>query len=119
VKEILKELLKKEENILFGYLFGSFATSNAKKTSDVDVALYFKEYSLDNHLDISLKISKATKRECDLVVLNNAKNLYLLEEIITKGILLKDDKEKREMFEVVKHHDYLDFVEFKRMLNAS
>ena len=67
MKEILEKLLKKEENILFVYLFGSFATL------------------------------KATKRECDLVVLNNAKNLYLLEEIITKGILLKDDKEKREL----------------------
>ena len=117
--KILQNILKKEDKIVFGYLFGSFAEESYHDGSDVDIALYFQDYNLDLHLDISLKISKALQRECDLVVLNKIKNLYLVENIISKGILLKDDNDKRVEFELQMHHDYIDFVEFKKVLNAS
>ena len=79
--------------------------------------MYFKDYDFNKHLELMSKISKITQKDTDLVVLNKAKNLYLLEDIISKGILLKDS-EKRIDFELRKHHEYLDYIEFKKRIDA-
>jgi len=113
----LKEVLQNNSNISFAYLFGSYADETFTDRSDVDVAVYFKDYDFNKHLELMSKISKITQKDTDLVVLNKAKNLYLLEDIISKGILLKDS-EKRIDFELRKHHEYLDYIEFKKRIDA-
>jgi len=113
----LKEVLQNYSNISFAYLFGSYADETFTDRSDVDVAVYFKDYDFNKHLELMSKISKITQKDTDLVVLNKAKNLYLLEDIISKGILLKDS-EKRIDFELRKHHEYLDYIEFKKRIDA-
>jgi len=116
--DLVKKVLLSDSNVEFAYLFGSYADKSFTDRSDVDVAVYFKNYNLDTHLEIMYKISKATTKDTDLVVLNKAKNLYLLEDIISKGILLKDS-EKRIDFELRKHHEYLDYIEFKKRIDAA
>ncbi len=44
--------------------------------------------------------------------------MYLLEAIITKGIVLKDADE-RALFEVEKNHAIIDFKNFKRYIDAA
>ena len=115
----VKLILQNDANVEFAYIFGSYADNTFTDRSDVDVAVYFKEYNFDIHLALSFKISQITTKDTDLVVLNKAKNLYLLEDIIQKGILLKDDEDKRIDFELLKHHQFIDFIEFKKRIYAA
>jgi len=118
LKEIQQSLIKElqdDANIEFAYLFGSFADGSFNDRSDVDLALYLKKVDFDTQLKISFELSKVLKKDVDLVVLNKAKNLYLLDDIIQKGIVIKDS-DKRVDFELRKHHQFLDFVEFKKRI---
>jgi uncharacterized protein len=108
--EAAKAFLVGERKVKFAYLFGSLACGNAGPLSDIDLAVY-----LDGRLDLfnsRLKImdalSRAIKTEkFDLIVLNNAP-LVLKHEVIRDGILLKDDRSRRVMFESQALREYLD-----------
>jgi predicted nucleotidyltransferase len=118
LKDIQQSLIKElqsDTNVEFAYLFGSFADGSFNDRSDVDLALYLKKVDFDTQLKISFELSKVLKKDVDLVVLNKAKNLYLLDDIIQKGIVIKDS-DKRVDFELRKHHQFLDFVEFKKRI---
>ena len=117
-KQIAKKILEKNSNVKFAYLFGSYADNSYNERSDIDIALYLDDYSFDKQLSISFDLSHALKKNVDLVVLNSAKNLYLLDDILQKGILLKDG-EKRVEFELKKHHQILDYKEFKKSIDAA
>lgn len=118
---IEKELITyfdKISNVEFAYLFGSYSKGDYNATSDVDIALYMNDFSLDTRLQINYELSKLLKKEVDLVILNEMKNLYLLESIFHNNILLKNS-EKRLDFELLKEHDILDFKAFKKAMNAA
>ncbi|MEA1891242.1 MAG: nucleotidyltransferase domain-containing protein [Campylobacterota bacterium] len=118
IEELLREKLRDISNVKFAYLFGSYADGSFHDRSDVDVAVYLDDDSFDEQLRVSYELSKVVEKEVDLVLLNSVKNLYLCEDIITKGILLKD-AEKRIDFELRKHHQYLDYIEFKKRIDAA
>jgi predicted nucleotidyltransferase len=106
------------DNIVFAYLFGSYVKGTQSESSDVDIALYLKDSSLDSKLQTSYELSKLLKKDVDLVVVNEVKNIYLLEDIIYNSIVLKDS-ESRFDFELSRQHDILDFKEFKRMMDVA
>ena len=118
IQDILKSELKKFDNVLFGYLFGSYSKSEQTNRSDIDIALYLKDTSLDSQLQLTYEFSKILKKEIDLVVLNNVKNIYLLDNIFKESILIKDD-EYRIDFELIKEHDILDYKAFKKYIDAA
>jgi predicted nucleotidyltransferase len=114
----IKEYIQDNTTIIFGYLFGSYANGTYTSSSDVDVALYLSDLSLDNRLQINYELSKLLKKDVDLVVLNEVKNIYLLENILSESLVIKES-EQRFDFELVKQHDILDYKEFKRMIDAA
>ena len=116
--EKLKNFLENDTNILFAYLFGSFAKGEEHVRSDVDIAVYFKEESFDEQLRVIYELSKLVKRDVDLVVLNSSKNLLLAEDILREGINLKSS-ELQEDYELKKWHEILDYRAFKRRLNVA
>ena len=118
MKSLLKDLLGKDPNVKFAYLFGSYAEGSMHEKSDVDLAIFFHDDSLENRLTLHHAIQKALKKEIDLVDLNCIKNLYLLESILRHGILLKDH-EDRPFYEVQKLHDIIDFKVFQNMIRAA
>lgn len=116
--ENLRQALASEVTILFAYLFGSFASGEATPLSDVDIAVYpVKKLSLDGRLGIIQRLSKETKLEnLDATFLDRLDNLYLLNEIIERGVLLLDrDRDQRELFEVMAHHRLLDFQHQRKL----
>jgi len=115
---LLSEGLEKEEEVLFAYLFGSMATDKAGPNSDIDIAVYLKNDSLDTQLRLITGLSKLTGGEVDLLILNRVKNLYLLDEIFRSNHLLKDH-DLRIDFEVRKEHEILDFKAHKRRIYAA
>jgi len=118
VKKLLKEKLQEMTNVEFAYLFGSYTDGSFTQRSDVDVAVYLSDVSFDEQLSVSFELSRILKKDVDLVVLNSTKNLYLFNSIFKKGILLKDSKKRLE-YELRKHHQFLDFLEFKKRIHAA
>lgn len=116
--EQIKEYLHNNKTVFFGYLFGSFANDTYNSRSDVDIALYMTDLSFDNKLQINYELSKLLRKDVDLVVLNEVKNIYLLEDILSHSVVVKENNRRLD-FELVKEHDILDYKEFKRMINAA
>lgn len=114
----IEVFLSNKENVVFGYLFGSYATGSQTSNSDVDLALYLKDKSLDAVLEITYRLSKLLKKEVDITLLNSVKDMYILEEIFKDGMLVKDNAYRKE-FEVIKQHDILDYKSFRKMIDAA
>ena len=116
--DTLKRILADDENVIFAYLFGSRARGDESSRSDVDVAVYLREMSLDKRLKLHHALQKELKREVDLLVLNETRNIYLLESVLNEGILIKDAPMRPE-FEVDTHLAILDFKAFRRYIDAA
>jgi uncharacterized protein len=118
----IKDIVKDIKEVEFAYLFGSYATSSNTTNSDIDIAIFVKEgvSLLDTHLSVHHKLEIQLKKEIDIVVLNSAKNFYLLKDILNQGIIIKDSNdEKREMYEIYKMHEILDYLELQRSLDVA
>ncbi len=118
MKEIIKRILEADNSVLFGYLFGSYAKGEATPRSDVDIAVYLDNTSLDARLSLHHTLQKALKKEVDLVVLNTTRNIYLLESVIYHGVLLKDHEIRTE-YEVETQHKIIDFKVFRQIIDAA
>ncbi len=103
-----------EKRLLFAYLFGSTVRGNGP-SSDIDIAVYFTkgtpELYFDEKLSLHADLCRALKRsDVDVVVLNNAVNIVLLDEIVRTGLVLVDrDPVARTDFELKILHQALDF----------
>jgi hypothetical protein len=108
--KVLQRFFASDRKIKFAYLFGSFARKDVGPLSDVDIAVY-----LDDGVDYfkyRLKLieglAKILRTEnFDLVMLNDAPSV-LKYEIVRNGIVLKDDRAKRVIFETRVLYEYLD-----------
>ena len=95
IKEIVDHLiniLMDFDNVVFAYLYGSFARGEYHKFSDIDVAIYQKKHDTEEYLGILASIN-IEGREIDLRILNNASPFFRYK-VIKEGILLfcKDKK---------------------------
>ena len=106
--------------ILFAYLFGSIARGEAARGSDLDLAVYFADnrpqFQRKLKVDLYMTLSRLLKKDdIDIVVLNTASNLMLLDEILRQGIVLLDtDPVLREEFELRTLHRAMDFREQRK-----
>ena len=120
LKDILSQIMSESQNILFAYLFGSHITGMITESSDLDVAVYLdkKHVDIDDYLSLHSALSRALKNDkIDLIILNNAKNLILLDSIVRHGILVIDkDKDQREEFELRILHSAIDFREQRKAI---
>jgi len=113
----LKAILSGQvEQVIFAYLFGSHSrATDAYRPRDIDLAVYFEERNGVSYLEAKLNLYSVLNRalninDIDILVMNTARNLVLLEEIIRNGILLIDkDRDLRENFEHRILHLALDF----------
>lgn len=118
INNIFTPLFEKyKDHVVFAYLFGSAATGNESKLSDVDIAIFIREGKGESCADIKLSlyadICRVLKRnDVDVLVLNTATNIILLDEIIRDGIVLFDrDPDLRKEFEYKVLHEAIDFKE--------
>ncbi len=115
VNSIIPVLCKYEQDILFAYLFGSSVHGDVIPSGDVDIAVFFAHGSPESYfaakLSLHADLCRALKRnDVDVVVLNTATNIMLLDEITRTGIVLYDrDPDTRMDFEVGILHRAIDF----------
>lgn len=119
LKNIKKTLLpvfeSYEAQVVFSYLFGSAAREDMSHLSDIDIAVYFSEEKNRDFFDLKLSLHADICRvlgrnDVDMVVLNTAGNLILLDDIIRNGTVLYDrEMGVREAYEVRTLHQAIDF----------
>jgi predicted nucleotidyltransferase len=116
LKDSLKCVCKKYPDIVFAYLFGSYATGEQTAMSDIDLAIYLKsesEFNFNKLLLFHGDCCRALKRnDVDVLVLNTAKNLILLQDIILTGkIIYNANQTILDDFELRTLHAVHDFRE--------
>jgi len=97
---VLKEVLEKDEDVLFAYLYGSHVYGFAHLESDVDIALYLKHSDIKGFIEKEKKLTSILVTELhtdkiDLRILN-VSPILLQYEILKEGIpiLIRDESEK-------------------------
>ena len=114
VQQKVKTIIYAHDEIIFGYVFGSFAEK--EDYQDIDLAVYLDENhprvanNLFYDLELSSEIEKRIKIPVDIIILNRASDSIVYR--VSKGILLKDTSEElRTEFILFRWKKYLDFRE--------
>ncbi|MCF8080933.1 MAG: nucleotidyltransferase domain-containing protein [Desulfobacterales bacterium] len=101
--------------VLFAYLYGSHAAGDAHAASDVDIAVFLANNTIDEAMRLESTIALAFDDalghtvETDVRSMNEAP-LVLQGEVATKGILLySSDERARVEFETRVRMAYFDF----------
>ena len=117
VKEAIREMLKKHEEILFAYLHGSFVKKDAFR--DIDVAIYLERMPasvLEYELQMETDLMKALRKYIvDVRVLNGAPLSFKYNVIKDGIVLLSKDDDKRADFEEKTIVLYLDFLPYRKL----
>lgn len=86
--EKLKVFLDRDQNVVFALIFGSYAEGRQKKTSDIDIGIYFVQPPEGIKLLTLINVlSELAGREVDVVVLNNAPP-FLRHQIMKNRVIL-------------------------------
>lgn len=116
-KQLLHSFFAKHKEVLFAYLFGSYASGKQNKLSDIDIALYIdegvvheKEYRYGYKAYIlSELMSVLHKNEVDLVILNEAPALLRHRAIYRGKLVFSRDARLRNEFAVRTFKEYIDY----------
>ncbi|WHE06289.1 nucleotidyltransferase domain-containing protein [Thermoanaerobacterium thermosaccharolyticum] len=88
---ILKEFFKDREDIIMAFLFGSVAKGKSMKESDIDIAVYFKNYDEKLVFKLWNDLEDLLKKDVDLVVLNIANATIAWEALRGEKIVVNDE----------------------------
>jgi len=93
IKKIIS-LLSRRNDIRFAFIFGSFVSQQMTSSSDLDIALFFKDiidFKVINELREEL--TAALRKETDIVMLNTASPIIRMQ-VLKKGILIINNEPK-------------------------
>lgn len=118
VEAVRKALAPYGDRIACAYLFGSQARGEARRDSDVDLAVLYRDEpppTLDGlGLELIAAVEAATGHPADIVVLNRAAP-DLVHRILRDGVLvLEGDRSARVRFEVRSRAEYFDVLPYLR-----
>ena len=116
---VTSKYLADRDDIIFAYLFGSYAKGNQTHLSDIDIAVYIKYDKLvfENNLQILSGLTKRLKTDdIDLVILNKAPISLLTKILATKFILIDKDPPVRHAFESLNMRMGFDFSFFEKRI---
>ncbi len=109
IKNKIKELLEKEEDVLFAYLFGGFVRDDS--FHDIDIAVYIipspEKDLLKRTFEIANRIERKTGIETDVVAFNLI-DPYLRMEILDGELLFTKDETKHDFLIDYYIREYFD-----------
>jgi predicted nucleotidyltransferase len=117
VRDILKDYFETKSEVVAAYLFGSYARGKEEPSSDIDVAVLFNKnddsFCRRTRETLLLELSRVTRKDVDVVVLNSA-NLTVLQQVFSRGIcLMANDKQRLAVFKMVAFSEIADFAYFR------
>lgn len=124
--ENITKVIEKESEVLFAYIFGSYAKGIQDEKSDIDIAIYLKDENIlerdplyPSRLAIKLERALPEKRTVDVRVLNGS-TLRFKSQVLRYGKLLHSkDEKKRIEFETSSLAQYYDFKPHLEMYDAA
>lgn len=121
ISAIITKTLQKRKGVLFCYIFGSFACHSFNSKSDVDIAVYLDKRNkvdfFEKRLELISEISRALKKEADILILNTAP-LFLKYVVLKEGKLIFSRNENQRIeFELKTINDYFDFKPILKKYN--
>jgi len=116
--EKIARVLRKHEEILFAYLYGSVARGEAGEESDIDIGIFLNE-NFKPHGFYEIDLSREIEKKCNLkkveVVILNKKPLRFLNQVLRYGkIIFSKDEKARIAFETYVTKAYIDFLPYYR-----
>lgn len=112
IKKIIS-LMSKRNDIRFAFIFGSFVSQQMTSSSDLDIALFFKDIINFNEInELREELTAALRKEIDIVMLNTASPIIRMQ-VLKKGILIinNDPKAYNEFFvKTVNEYDDLKTI---------
>jgi predicted nucleotidyltransferase len=120
IRDAAVSVFKLHPEMVFGYLYGSYATHHHDEFSDIDIAIVENRSNSHYHADIldtGIKIENRLNRDVnvDVRVLNDCTPRFTYQ-VIKNGVLLYcTDEIRKEEFEISAIRMYLDI---KPMLDA-
>ena len=119
ITQITRDYFVGKDDIIFAYLFGSYAKEKQTHLSDIDIAVYINHKTCTYHkkLEILRELSKLLETdEIDLVILNQSP-ISLLTRILAEKIILVDhDPPIRHAFESLNMRMGFDFAIFEKRI---
>jgi predicted nucleotidyltransferase len=94
IGEKLQPVLERHrDKVAFAYLFGSTLSHQGRPLSDIDIAVYTSNKKKSNFLEIKFALyadfcRALNRNDIDVVLLNTAKNIILLENIVNEGLVI-------------------------------
>lgn len=124
--ENITRVIEKESEVLFAYLFGSYAKGIQDEKSDIDIAIYLKDENIlekdplyPSRLSIKLEKALVEKKKVDVRVLNGS-TLRFKSQVLRYGKLLHSkDEKKRIEFETSSLAHYYDFKPHLEIYDAA
>ncbi len=119
ILEIITSYLNKQEDIVAVYLFGSTIKDCARKDSDLDLAVLFREdmdafYRFDQKLQLTNELEELVQLKVDLVDLRSADDYFIHQVMKNKLLLIEKNTSARVNFEVNHRKRYFDRMYFYR-----
>ncbi len=114
VESIIK-VLENEKDILFAYLFGSYARGTQDEKSDIDIAVYLiDEKILEKDplypSRVAIRIENRLDKKKVYVSILNGSTLRFRNQVLMNGkLLFSKDEKKRIEFETSSLDQYYDF----------
>lgn len=107
-----KEVLERDKNVVFAYLFGGLAKGRVMPLSDVDVAVYLN--SMENLPQYKLELfdmltDALGTSEVDLVVLNKAAISLVGRILAGRQVIVDKQPYRRHRYESVALREFFDF----------
>lgn len=118
LEEAAEEVFSGEE-VVVAYLYGSVARGEAHESSDIDVAVLFKEETeIDSLTRLSLKLEELTGLDDIEMRSLNSQKLVFVSNVIREGqVIYEGDHERRVDFEAHKYNRYLDMKPYIERYN--
>lgn len=113
IVKILSGLIESRDDILFAYIFGSFASKDS--FDDIDLGIFVKEESVPSRLKLKLELEleenlqTAVHVPADVRVLNSAPLTFVYNVLKSGFVIVDKDKSLRADFEGLICKKYFDF----------
>lgn len=94
----VKECLEENDNVVFAYVYGSYARGRVTKFSDLDVAVFLRDSGHEWFMGLLAELPVAVNVEFDVRVLNDAPPLFRYNVVREGKLLFVKDKGIHENF---------------------
>lgn len=107
---LLSDILMKESNVSFAYLFGGLLKKRRNPLCDVDIAVFIKNMKKFDYLDLFGKITDVLGTdEVDLIILNKSPISLTGRILQNRRVLFDKEPFLRHKYESINMRKYFDF----------